>query len=71
MVLGDEQVGRAVVVVVSGDDGARIFELNFVEANVGSDVLPSIRAEIAEQLDFAFAVFRLAAATRSTQPSLS
>ena len=60
VVLGDEQVGRAVVVVVSGDDRTRIFELNLVEAHIGSDVFPSIRPEIAEQLDFAFAVFRLA-----------
>ena len=60
MVLRDEQVGGAVVVVVAGDDGARIFELNLVEADVGSDVFPSVGAEIAEELDFAFAVFGLA-----------
>src|SRR5262249_52748684 len=60
VVLGDEQVGRAVVIVVAGDDRARIFELNLVEAYVGGDLLPSVGTEIAEKLDFAFALFRLA-----------
>src|SRR5713226_6784775 len=60
MVLRDEQVGRAVVVVVAGDDGARIFELNLVEANVGSDVFEAVRAEVAEEAHFALAVLCLA-----------
>src|SRR6266496_2860597 len=59
-VLGDEQVGGAVVVVVSGDDGARLFELDLVETNAGGDVFPSVGPQVAEQLYFAFAVFRLA-----------
>ncbi len=58
MILGDEQVSCTVVVVIAGDDGAGIFELNFVESDVSSDVLEAVRAEIAEQADFAFAVFR-------------
>ena len=60
VILRDEQVGRAVVVVVAGDDGARIFELNLVEANVGGDVFESVRPKIAEQPHFALAVFRFA-----------
>src|SRR5580693_5143210 len=60
MILRDEQVGGAVTVVVAGDDGARIFELNLVEANVGSDVLESVRAEIAEKFNFALAFFGFA-----------
>src|SRR5437016_1969108 len=60
MVLGDEQVSGAVVVEVSGDDGARIFELNFVEADFGGNVFESIRAKVAEQAHFAFTVFRFA-----------
>ena len=56
MVLRDQQVGGAVAVVVSSDDGARIFELNLVQADIGSDVFESIRPEIAEEADFAFAV---------------
>ena len=56
MILRDEQVGRAIAVVVAGDDGAWIFQLNFVEADVGGDVFESIGAEIAEEADFAFAV---------------
>ena len=60
VILRDEQVGGAVVVVVAGDDGARIFELNLVEANVGGDVFESVGPEIAEETDFALAVFRLA-----------
>ena len=56
MILRDEQIGCAVVVVVAGDDGARIFELNFVEADVGGDVFESVGTEIAEESDFALAV---------------
>src|SRR5439155_402506 len=59
MILSNEQVGSAVVVEISRDDGARILELNFVEANVGSNVFEPIRSEIAEESDFAFVVFRL------------
>ena len=60
VILRDEQVGRAVVVVVAGDDGARIFQLNLVEANVGGDIFESVWPKVAEQAHFAFAVFRLA-----------
>ena len=60
MILRDEQVGCAVVVIVSGDDGARIFELNLVEANVGGDVFETIGAEIAEERIFALAFFGFA-----------
>src|SRR5215467_11599742 len=60
MVLGNEQVGRAVVIVVSGDDGPRIFELKFVQSHVSGDVFPSVRTKVAEEFDFAFALFRLA-----------
>jgi len=31
VVLRDQQVGRAVAIVVAGNDGTRIFELNLVE----------------------------------------
>ena len=34
--------------------------MNLVEANVGGDVFETIGAKVAEQADFAFAVFRLA-----------
>ena len=60
MILRDEQIGGAIVVVVAGDDGAGIFQLNFVEADVGGDVFETVGAEIAEQADFALAVFRFA-----------
>ena len=60
MILSDEQVGGAVVVEISRDDGARIFELNFIEANIGGLVFESVRTKVAEQLDFALAYFRLA-----------
>ena len=60
VILRDQQIDGAVVVVVSGDDGARLFELNFVESDVGGDVFESVGAEIAEEADFALAIFRLA-----------
>ncbi len=60
MILRDEQVGGAVVVIVSGDDGTRVFELNLVEADVGSDVFESVRPEVAEEADFALAIFGFA-----------
>ncbi len=56
MILGDEQIGGAVAVVVAGDDGARIFELNLVEADVGGDVFEAVRTEIAEEPHFALAI---------------
>ena len=56
MILRDEQIGRAVAVVVASDDGARIFQLNLVEADVGGDVFESVGPEIAEEADFAFTV---------------
>ena len=60
VILRDEQIGGAVVVVVAGDDGARIFELNLVEADVGGDVFEAVRTEIAEESNFSFAFFRFA-----------
>src|ERR1700758_2588522 len=60
MILRDEQVGRAIVVVVPGDDGARVFQLNLVQANIGGNVLEAVWPEIAEEPHFALAVFRLA-----------
>ena len=60
MILRDQQIGGAVAVVVAGDDGAWIFELNFVEADIGGDVFESVGAEIAEEADFAFAIFGFA-----------
>ena len=60
VILRDQQIGGAVAVVVSGNNRARIFELNLVEANLGSDVFESIGTKIAEQPHFAFAIFRLA-----------
>ena len=60
MVLRDEKIDCAIVVVVAGDDGARIFELNFVEADIGGDVFPSIGAKVAEEADFALAVLGFA-----------
>ena len=58
VILRDQQIGGAVAVVVAGDDGARIFELNLVEADVGGDIFESVGAEIAEETDFAFAIWR-------------
>src|SRR5205085_11918058 len=60
VILSDEQVGGAVVIVVSGDDGTRVFELNLVEAYVGSDVFESVRTKIAKELYFALSLFRFA-----------
>ena len=58
MILGDEQVDGAVVIVVTADDGAGIFELNFVEADVRGDIFESVGTEIAEETDLASAFFR-------------
>src|SRR5262249_36720358 len=60
MVLCDEQVSSPVVVIVCDRDRARIFQLNLIEACIGGGVLPSIRPQVAEQFNFAFAIFRLA-----------
>ena len=35
VILGDQQIGGAVAVVVAGNDRSRIFQLNLVQANVG------------------------------------
>src|SRR5579864_3104965 len=59
MILRDEQIDRAVIVVVAGDDGTRVFEMNLVEADIGSDVLEAVGAQVPEQLDFALAIFCL------------
>ena len=48
VILTDEQIGRAVVVVVAGDDRAGLLELNLVEADISRDVFESIWAEVAE-----------------------
>ncbi len=60
VVLRDEQIDGAIVVVVAGDDGARIFQLNFVEPDIGGDIFESVGAEVAEEPDLAFAVFGFA-----------
>src|ERR1700758_5435473 len=60
MILRDQQIGGAVVVVVSGDDGARLFQLNSVETNLGSDIFETVCTEIAEEAHFTLAFFRLA-----------
>ena len=60
VILRDEQIDGAIVVVVAGDDGARIFQLNLVEADVGGDVLETVGTEVAEEADFALAVFGFA-----------
>ena len=56
MILGDEQIGRAVTVVITRDDGARIFQNDLVEAQIGSDVLKTIGTKIAKQTYLAFAI---------------
>src|SRR5579872_793978 len=60
MILRDQQIGSAVVVVIAGDDGARMFKMNLVEPNVSGHIFESIGAEIAKQLDLTLAVFRFA-----------
>ena len=57
VILRDQEIDGAVVVIVSGDDDARIFELNLVEAYVGGDVFPSVRAEIAKEANFTATIF--------------
>src|SRR4029077_12965041 len=59
-ILHNQQICSTVAVVVTGNDGARIFQLNLVEANVGSDVFETVGAEIAEQAHFSLAFFRFA-----------
>ncbi len=49
VILRDEEIGGAIAVVVAGDEGARIFELNLVEADVGGDIFESVGAEVAEE----------------------
>src|ERR1700685_2645313 len=60
MILRDEQIGRAVVVIVASDNRPRFLKLNLVEPNVSGDVLESVGAKIAEKFNFALAIFRLA-----------
>ena len=48
VILRYQQIGRTVAVIVSSDNGARLFKLNLVEADVGSDVLEAVRPKIAE-----------------------
>src|SRR5438045_9011539 len=57
VVLRDEEIGSAISIKVSGDEGARIGELDLVEADFDGDVFPSVGSEIAEEADFAFAIF--------------
>jgi len=57
MILRDQKIDSAVVVVISGDDRAWIFELNFVQAGLRGHVFPSVGAEIPEEADFAFPSF--------------
>src|SRR5205823_2210206 len=60
VILRDHKIGSAVAVVVAGDDGAGIFESNFVKADIGGYVFPTIPAQVAEYADFAFAIFSFA-----------
>ena len=60
VILRNQQVGRAVAIVIASDDGARVFELNFVETYFGGDVLETIGPEIAEEAHFALAFLRFA-----------
>src|ERR1700722_18842263 len=49
VILRDEKIGRAVAIVVTSDDGARIFQFDLVESNIGSNILEAVRPKIAEQ----------------------
>ena len=60
VILRNQQVSRTVVVEVPRDDGARIFQHDLVEANIGRDVFETIRAKIAEETNLARPFFRLA-----------
>ena len=60
MVLRDQQIDGSVVLVIADNDGARLLKLNLVESDVGGNVFPSVGPEIAEEADFAFAIFGLA-----------
>ncbi len=57
MILRDQQIGSAVVVVIAGNDRSRMFEMNLVEADVGSDIFESIGTKIAKQFDLALTIF--------------
>src|SRR5713101_5058118 len=59
LVLRDQQIDGAIVIVVPSDDRAWRLELNFVEAGFGGDIFEAVGTEIAEEADFAFAVFGL------------
>ena len=54
MILRDEQVGGAVV--IAGNDGARIFQDDFVEADIGGDILKTVGTEIAKESYLTFAL---------------
>jgi hypothetical protein len=71
VILRDEQIGRAVAVVIACDDGARIFELNLVESDVGGDILETIGPRLRNRRTSPFPSAVSPTATRSTQPSLS
>src|SRR5579863_3686144 len=50
-------MGRAIAVIVTCDNRARILELNLVEPNISSHVLEAIRPEIPEQPHFTLTLF--------------
>src|SRR5271163_241451 len=60
MILRDQQISRAIAIVIACDDRSRLFELNLVEANVGGDIFETISSEIAEQPHFALTLFGFA-----------
>ena len=57
VVLRDQKINGTVIVVVAGDNGSRLFELNFVESGFGGDIFEAVGAEVAEEADFSLAVF--------------
>ena len=57
MILRDEQISGAIAVVIAGDDGARIFEGDLVEADFGGNIVEAVRAKITEQPHFATPIF--------------
>ena len=50
-VLRDEQVGIAIGVVVSSEQGTGALQLEFVEAHIGGDVREPLGTEVAQQMD--------------------
>ena len=60
MILRDQQIDRAVIVIIPGDNRARILKLNFVESNVGRNILPPVWPQIAKQPNLAAPILSLA-----------